>query len=70
MSMYKGAKTWVQVEGRHSEEFDFGVGVHQGSVLLTFLFSIVPDVLSEDGRESALYEMLYADDLALMADTM
>ena len=38
MSMYKGAKTRVQVEGGHSEEFDVCVGVHQGSVLYRFCF--------------------------------
>ena len=28
------------------------------------------DVLSEDGRKDALYELLYADDLILMAETI
>ena len=70
MSMYKGAKTPVKVEGGHSEEFDVGVCVHQGSVLSSFLFSIVLDVLSKDGRKGALYELLYGDDLVLMAETM
>ena len=51
MSMYKGAKTKVHVGGGHSEEFDFGVGVHQGSVLSPFLFSIELDILSEDGKK-------------------
>ena len=70
MSMYKGAKTRVQVGGGHSEKFDVGVGVHQRSVLSPFLFSIVLNVLSEDGKKGALYELLYADDLVLMAETM
>ena len=70
MSMYKGAKTRVQVGSGHSEEFDVGVGVHQGSVFSPFLFSIVLDVLSEDGRKGALYELLYADDLVLVAETV
>ena len=34
------------------------------------MFSIVLDVLSEDGRKGALYKLLYADDLVLMAETM
>ena len=63
-------KTRVKVGGGHSEEFDVGVGVHQGSVLSQFLFSIGLDVLSDDGRKGALYELLYADDLVLMAETM
>ena len=70
MSMYKGAKKRVKVGGGHSEEFDVGVGVHQGSVLSPFLFSILLDVLSEDGRKGVLYELFYADDLVLMAETM
>ena len=70
MSIYKGAKTRVKVGGGHSEEFDVGVGVHQGWVLSPFLFSVVLDVLSEDGRKGASYEPLYADDLVLMAETM
>ena len=57
-------------KGGHSEEFDVGVGVLQRSVLSPFLFSIVLDILSEDGRKYALYELLYADDLVLMAETM
>ena len=39
-------------------------------VFSPFLFSIVLDVLSENGRKGALYELLYADDLFLMAETM
>ena len=50
MSMYKGAKTRVQVGGGHSEEFYVGVCVYQGSVISPFMFSIVLDVLSEDGK--------------------
>ena len=60
----------VQVGSRHSEEFDVGVGVHQGSVLSPFLFSIVLDILCEDGRKDAFYKLLYAYDLVLMAETM
>ena len=51
MSMFKGAKTRVQFGGRHLEEFDVGVGVHQRSVLSSCLFPIVLDVLSENGKK-------------------
>ena len=54
MSMYKRAKTRVKVGGEHSKEFDVGVGDHQGSVLSPFLFTIVLDVLSKDGRKGVL----------------
>ena len=39
MSMYKEAKTWVQVGGEHLEELDVGVGVYQDSVLSRFVFN-------------------------------
>ena len=38
MSMYKRAKTRVQLGGGHSEKFDVSVGVHQGWVFSPFLF--------------------------------
>ena len=60
--------TKTQVGGECSKESDVGVGAHQGSVLSPF-FSIVLHILSEDGRKGALYELLYADDLDLMAET-
>ena len=69
MSMYKKAKTRVQAGGEHWEEFDAGVGVHQESVFSPFL-SIVLDILSEDGRKGALYELFYAGYLVLIAETM
>ena len=69
ISIYKKAKIRVQVGGGHSK-FNVGVGVHQGLVFSPFLFSIVLDVLSEDGRKGALYELLYPDDLVLMAETI
>ena len=50
-------------------KFDVGVGVYQGSVLSPFFFNSA-NVLSEDGRKGALYELLYADDLVLMAETI
>ena len=70
MRLYEGAKTSVRVESELSESFDVKVGVHQGSVLSPFLFITVMDVLSESVREGLLFELLYADDLVLMADSM
>ena len=66
MSMYKREKTWFQIGDGQSEEFS----VNQRSVFSPFLFSIVLDVLSEDGRIGALYELLYADELVLRTETM
>ena len=69
MSMYKKAKRGFRLKV-DTEKFDVGVSVNQGSVLSPFLFSIVLDMLSKDGRKGVLYELLYADDLVLMAETI
>ena len=46
------------------------VGVHQGSVLSPLVFAIVVDVVRENVRNGLISEMLYADDLVLMSETM
>ena len=44
--------------------------MHQGSVLSPFLFAVVLDIFIEFVREGALSELLYADDLVLMSETI
>ena len=52
MSLYEGAKTRVRVDTEWSEEFEVNVGMHQGSVLSPFLFTVVViDVVTEFARE-------------------
>ncbi|KAA3670323.1 uncharacterized protein DEA37_0010186 [Paragonimus westermani] len=70
MRLYEGAQTMVKVGGGMSEAFDVNVGVHQGSVLSPFLFVIIMDVVCGDIMKGLLFEILYADDLVLMADNM
>ena len=70
MSLYTGAKTRVRVGSGLSEEFWVKVGVHQGSVLSPLVFAIVLDVVTESAREGLLNEMLYADDLVLMSESL
>jgi hypothetical protein len=45
------------------------VGVHHGSVLSPLLFSIVLEALSMVFKEGLPWELLYADDLALLAES-
>ena len=70
MSLYEGAKTRVRVGSELSEEFGVKVGVHQGSVLSPLVFAVVVDVVTESAREGLMSEMLYADDLVLISETM
>ena len=46
-SLYEGAKTRITVDSELSEEYEANVGMHQGSVLLPFLFAVVVDVVTE-----------------------
>ena len=46
------------------------VGVHQGSVLSPLLFSIMIDEVTENARKGWMKQILYADDLVLMGETM
>ena len=70
MSLYEGANTRVGVDFVLSEECEVIVRMHQGSVLSPFLFAVMVDVVTEFAREDVLSELLYADDLVLMSETI
>ena len=69
-SMYKDVRSRVRVGDVYSEEFGVGVGVHQGSVLSPLLFIIVLEALSREFRTGCRWELLYADDLMISAQSM
>ena len=46
------------------------VGVHQGSVLSPILFAIVLEALSRGFSDGLPWELLYADDIVIMADSL
>ena len=70
MSLYEGARTRIRVGSQLSEEFGVKVGVHQGSVLSPLVFAIVVDVVTESVRAGLMSEILYAEELVLMSETM
>ena len=70
LSLYKGCKTVVLVDGELSSSFSVKGGVHQGSALSPLLFIIVMDVLTDDVRNGSLMELLYADNLLLCGESL
>ena len=70
MAMYENCKSAVSVNGSIGQAFGVKVGVHQGSVLSPVLFIIVMEALSREFRTGAPWELLYADDLVLIADSI
>ena len=69
MSMYTGAKTVVRTVYGNGKGFEVKVGMHQGSGLSPLLFVIVMEAISREFRVALPWELLYADDLAVIADT-
>ena len=63
--MYKDSKTQIRIPVGRSESFKFTVGVHQGSVLSPFIFTIVMDTLTDNVRKRAPENMMFADDVVL-----
>ena len=68
MSMYTGAKTVVKTVYGNSG-FEVKVGMHQGSGLSPLLFVIVMEAISTEFRVALPWELLYADDLVVIAET-
>ena len=68
--MYTDVRSRVRVGDGYSEEFGVAVGVHQGSVLSPLLFIIVLEALSREFRTGCPWELLYADDLMISAESM
>ena len=69
MAMYEGAQTVVRTTEGDSKAFNVKVGLHQGSVLSLLLFVIVMEMISRELRAGFHLELLYADDLILMAQS-
>jgi len=67
--MYTGAKTVVRTVYGDSKGFEVKVGMHQGSALSPLLFVIVMEAISTEFRVALPWELLYADDLAVIAET-
>jgi len=69
MYMYAGAKTVVRTVYGNSNGFEVNVGTHQGSALSPLLFVIVMEAISREFRVALPWELLFADDFVVIAET-
>ena len=69
MSLYTGAKTVARRVYGNSKGFEVKVGMHQCSSLSSLLLVIVMETTSREFRVALPWELLYADDLAVIAET-
>ena len=68
-AMYEDATTKVRLNGRESNAFSVRVGVQQQSVLTPLLFIIVLEALPREFIGCLPMELLYEDDIVLMAES-
>ena len=61
----KDNETQKRTPAGRSESFKVTVGVHQGSALCPFIFSIVMDTLTDNVGMRAPENMMFADDVVL-----
>src|SRR6266516_5349108 len=57
------------MNGEESETFEVKFGLHQGSVLSPILFNLVMQTIAENFKKGLPWELLYADDLVLLAES-
>ena len=69
MSLYVESRSKVKTVAGTSEAFDIRVGVHQGSALSPLLFITVMEEATKLTRGDGPWELLYADDLVLTAES-
>ena len=67
--MCDGVLTNIQTPVGITDPLLIKVGLHQGSALSPFIFSIIIDELSESILESVPWCMLFADDIVLIIET-
>ncbi|KAK3560803.1 hypothetical protein QTP86_019503, partial [Hemibagrus guttatus] len=67
--MYERSRTVVRCAVGQTEEFKVDVGLHQGSALSPFLFSMVMDQLSEEVRQESPWTMMFADDIVICSES-
>nr|GFA66423.1 hypothetical protein [Tanacetum cinerariifolium] len=67
--MYEEVKTRVPTTMRKTEFFPVEVGLHQGSAISPYLFTLILDELSRGIQESIPWCMIFSDDIVLIAES-
>ena len=67
--MYIDTKTVVRTVYGNSNSLEVNVSMHQSSALSPLLFVMVMEDLSREFRVALPWELLYADDLVVIAET-
>jgi len=67
--MYDGVRTRVRTIVGDTDDFPIHIGLHQGSALSPFLFTIVMDELTRGIQDEVPYNMLFANDIVLINET-
>ncbi len=68
MALYENSVSKVKAPAGISEEFSVRVGVHHGLALSPLLFIVVMQEATRGPERESLKELLYVDDLVLMAE--
>ena len=67
--MYEESETMVTYAVGTTESFKVKIGLHQGSALSPFLFTVIMDRLTDEVRREPPWTMLFADDIVICKDT-
>ena len=67
--MYEGSETVVRCAVGTTESFKVKVGLHQGSALSPFLFTVIMNRLTDEVRREPPWTMLFADDSVIWEET-
>jgi Reverse transcriptase (RNA-dependent DNA polymerase) len=67
--MYTNVVTCVRTCDDESDTFPIKIGLHQGSILSLYIFTLVMDEITKDIQENIPWCMLFTDDVVLIDES-